>query len=83
MTIKVSQITEDTAPTGDDFVLAVDNASGNSKRVSMTNLTKAGVPTQSGQSGKFLTTDGTSPSWGAPPAAAVTKGFVIAMSVAL
>lgn len=72
MTIKLSQITEDTAPTGDDYVLATDNASGNSKKVSMTNLTKAGLPTQSGQSGKVLTTDGASPSWGAAGSGGIT-----------
>lgn len=38
--IKVSQLTEDTAPTSDDFVLAVDNATHASKKVTMGNIVR-------------------------------------------
>lgn len=65
MTIKVSQLTEDTSPTSDDYVLAVDNATSASKKVTLTNVVKAGLPTQASQSGKFLTTDGSTTSWAA------------------
>jgi hypothetical protein len=62
---KVSELTRDSAPSSDDYVLAVDNATAASKKVTMGDLVQvAGLPSQSGNSGKYLTTDGTTPSWG-------------------
>lgn len=63
MTIKVSELTEDTNPTSDDYVLAVDNATSASKKATLSNVVKAGLPTQASQSGKFLKTDGSAASW--------------------
>jgi len=39
---KVSQLNEDSNPTSDDLVLAVDNATGQSKKVSMGNIVEKG-----------------------------------------
>lgn len=39
---KVSQLNEDSNPTSDDLVLAVDNATGQSKKVSMGNVVEKG-----------------------------------------
>jgi hypothetical protein len=63
MATKVSALTRDTAPSTDDYVLAVDNASSTSKKVTMGDLVQAGLPTQTSNSGKFLTTNGTVASW--------------------
>tara|TARA_Y100000004_G_C8686765_1_gene315714 strand:+ start:360 stop:533 length:174 start_codon:yes stop_codon:yes gene_type:complete len=43
--------------------------------------TAAIVPNVSGQSGKYLTTDGTDTSWGTVSAA--SPGFAVAMAIAL
>ena len=43
--------------------------------------TAAIVPNMSGQSGKYLTTDGTDASWGTVTAA--SPGFAVAMAIAL
>ncbi len=48
MGIKVSALVEDFSPTSDDYVLAVDNATHASKKVTMGNVVKASSSTGTG-----------------------------------
>lgn len=62
---KISLLTEVTAPTTTDVLPIVNSAT--TKKVSVSNLTKAGLPDQTDNSGKFLTTDGSGTlSWDTP-----------------
>jgi|TARA_R110000824_G_scaffold222787_1_gene410579 hypothetical protein len=63
---------------GDDHLRMVKTVLKNSFPSSST---AAIVPNVSGQSGKYLTTDGTDTSWGTVSAA--SPGFAVAMAIAL
>ena len=63
---------------GDDHLRMVKTVLKNSFPSSST---AAIVPNVSGQSGKYLTTDGTDTSWGTVSAA--SRGFAVAMAMAL
>lgn len=45
-------------------VAAIPGVTGTNTQTVLAELAARGLPTQTGQSGKFLTTDGTNPSWG-------------------
>ncbi len=75
----------DTNPESDDAVGFGDNHLRMVKTVLKNSFpstsTTAIVPDMSGQSGKYLTTDGTDSSWGTVNAA--SPGFAVAMAIAL
>lgn len=81
---KVSELTLDAAPSSDDYLLTVDNATGSSKKATISAVVTAGggggtgLPTQTGNAGKFLTTDATTASW-----AAIAQSDVTGLSVSL
>lgn len=63
---EISAVTEKAAPVAADLVLIEDSESTNAKkRVQISNLIKPVLPSQSGNAGKYLTTDGTDASWAA------------------
>lgn len=68
-----------TTPVGSDLVL-IEDASGVNWKVRMDAITVSGgsVPTQSGNAGKFLTTNGTATSWGAIPFSSLSGAATIA-----
>lgn len=59
---------EKTLPVSADLLLIEDSAAGGTKKkVQISNLPGgASLPSQTGHSGQYLTTNGTSPSWGSP-----------------
>lgn len=70
--------TSDPVSEGDDHLRMLKTVLQNSFPSSST---AAIVPNMSGQSGKYLTTDGTDASWGTVSAA--SPGFAVAMAIAL
>lgn len=61
--LKISELTEATAPASSDSLPVVSG--GATKRTTLANGVKAGLPAQSGHNGKALKTNGSSLEWGA------------------
>lgn len=69
---KIVDFTEDTTPANGDFLVTVDvsdttdDATGTNKKVQISNVVTPAraLPSQTGNSGKYLTTDGSTASWG-------------------
>jgi hypothetical protein len=60
-------------PASSDILPVADPSSGLSGKSTVAQLFAAGLPNQSGNSGKFLTTNGTDPSWSNNPLGTVTQ----------
>jgi hypothetical protein len=60
-------------PASSDILPVADPSSGLAGKSTVAQLFAAGLPNQSGNSGKFLTTNGTDPSWSNNPLGTVTQ----------
>jgi len=73
---EIYNVSEKTTPASNDVLLLEDSASGYAKKsVKISNIRQsidAVLPSQTGNSGKFLTTNGTNASWGAITSPAFT-----------
>jgi hypothetical protein len=72
--IKISELPETTTPTAADVLPVV--SAGDTKKATVANTVKAGLPAQTGNSGKVLKTDGSAAAWGTLTKADVGLGSV-------
>jgi hypothetical protein len=76
-------VTAGTANTGVTFVnTSTDPVTVGTTAITFSTYTSASLPSQTGQSGKYLTTDGTVPSWGAAAGLATTNTFTAGNTIA-